>query len=379
MTPSLWRPLPLLLAIGLAACGSSAQPAPASSAAAPASPSAKPAASAAASKPAARAAASAKPAASASAAGSASAAAKPATSGAAGLKPIKIAFVAISTTTLPTWIADAKGFFKQQGLNPQISYVQGSTTAVPALVAGDLDIVEAQAAASVQAQLKGADTVSLATHVPYADVRLVVSKNITQMSDLKGKAVAVTKAGTVTDVVARAVFPKYGLTPDKDVRIVYVDTQPGQLAALQNNAVQAILVPPPFDETAKKAGFNELLNMRSLNFPYPTDGVVTTHKFLREHPDLVDMYLKAFEQAVHFAPANPDESKKIVADKTKQTDPQILDISYKDQMADWADPPTPTIEGIQTLLPLFGGQGKNPADFIDPAPLAKAVKELGPA
>jgi NitT/TauT family transport system substrate-binding protein len=367
MTPSFWRPLPLLLAIGLAACGSSAQPAPASSAAAPASPSAKPAASAPA--------AASKAAASASASGSA--AAKPAASAAAGLKPIKIAFVAISTTTLPTWIADAKGFFKQQGLNPQISYVQGSTTAVPALAAGDLDIVEAQAAASVQAQLKGADTVSLATHVPYADVRLVVSKNITQMSDLKGKAVAVTKAGTVTDVVARAVFPKYNLTPDKDVRITYVDTQPGQLAALENNAVQAILVPPPFDETAKKAGFSELLNMRSLNFPYPTDGVVTTHKFLREHPDLVDMYLKAFEQAVHFAPANPEESKKILADRTKQTDPEILDISYKDQMGDWADPPTPTIEGIQTLLPLFGGEGKNPADFIDPAPLAKAVKELG--
>lgn len=367
-----WRSISLLLAIGLAGCGSSA-PAPASGAAAPSS------AAATTAKPAASGVAASKPAASASAVGSASAAAKPSASAVAGLKPIKIAFVAISTTTLPTWIADAKGFFKQQGLNPQITYVQGSTTAVPALAAGDLDVVEAQAAASVQAQLKGQDTVSLATHVPYADVRLVVSKDIKQMSDLKGRAVAVTKAGTVTDVVARAVFPKYNLTPDKDVHIAYVDTQPGQLAALQNNAVQAILVPPPFDETAKKAGFNELLNIRSLNFPYPTDGVVTTRKFVREHPDLVDAYLKAFVQAVRFAKANPDETKKILADKTKQSDAAILDASYKTQMEDWADPPTPTIEGIQTLLPLFGGQGKNPADFIDPAPLEKAVKELGPA
>lgn len=120
-----------------------------------------------------------------------------------------------------------------------------------------------------------------------------------------------------------------------------------------------------------------LLNVRPLNFPYPTDEVVTTRKFIREHPDLLNAYLKAFVQAVRFAPANPDETKKILARQTKQTDPEILDASYNTQMEDWANPPTPTIEGIQSLMPLFGGQGKNPADFIDPAPLAKAVQELG--
>ena len=367
MSAPSWRSASLLLAIMLAGCGAAA-PAPSSSA-----PESKPAASASAAAPSKPA-----PSTSVSSAAAAKAPASAAASAPAAGRPIKIAFVAISTTTLPTWIADAKGFFAQQGLKPQITYVQGSTTAVPALAAGDLDMVEAQAAASVQAQLKGQDTVSLATHVPYADVRLIVSPNIKQMSDLMGKAVAVTKPGTVTDVVAHAVLPRYKLTPGKDVRIVYVDTQPGQMAALQNNAVQAILVPPPFDETAKKAGFTELLNMRTLNFPYPTDGVVTTHKFVREHPELVDAYLKAFVQAVRFAVANPDETKKILANRTKQTDPTILDLSYKTQMQDWANPPTPTIEGIQTLLPLFGGQGKNPADFIDPAPLAKAVQELGP-
>jgi NitT/TauT family transport system substrate-binding protein len=367
-----WRNAVLLLSFTLAGCAS-AQTAPAPpSAAAPA-----------ASKPAASSLTSASSAVSGSAgvkpvapgSGNAgAAAAKPA----ASLQPIKIAFVAISTTTLPTWIADAKGLFKEQGLNAQVTYVQGSTTAIPSLVAGELNIIEAQAAASVQAQLQGQDTVSLATHVPYADVRFISVPSITSMEDLRGKAVAVTKPGTVTDVVARAVLPKYNLQPDKDVRITYVDTQPGQLAALQNGAVQTILVPPPFDETAKKAGMRELLNVRPLNFPYPTDGVVTTRKFVRDHPDLTVGYLKAFVQAVRFAKNNPEETKKILSDRTKETDPNTLDVAYKTQMNDWADPPVPTVEGIQTLLPLFpGGQGKNPAEFIDPAPLQQALKELG--
>src|SRR5437867_1863573 len=107
-----WRSL--VLPLILVGCGGTqpAAPVPSSVAAKPAT--SAPAASSAAAKPAA----------------SASAAAKPAAS---GLRPIKIAFVAISTTTLPTWIADAKGFFKEQGLDAQITYVQGSTTAIPAL------------------------------------------------------------------------------------------------------------------------------------------------------------------------------------------------------------------------------------------------------
>ncbi|HLG72222.1 MAG TPA: ABC transporter substrate-binding protein [Chloroflexota bacterium] len=364
-----WRSFPLALVLILAACGSAAAPStppPSSPAPASAAP-AKPAASA-----------SAKPAASAGA----STAAKPAASAAAspaasGLTPVNVAITAIATTTIPTWVAEAKGFFKEQGLDAKVSYIAGSTSVIPALINGDVQIAETQAAASVQAQLKGQDTVSLATHAPYADLRFISQQNIMKMEDLKGKTVAVTKAGTVSDTVGRAVLPKFGLTPDKDVRIVYVDTQPGQLAALQNKSVDAMLTPPPFDLIAEKAGFRELFSVRTLNFPYPTDGVVTTRKYLKEHPDVVVKYLKAFEEAVHFAPANPDETKKILSAQTKETDPEILDAAYKAQMNDWADPPTPTIEGIQTILQLYGGEGKNPSDFIDPAPLAQAVKELG--
>jgi NitT/TauT family transport system substrate-binding protein len=358
-----------LSALLLSACGST-QTAPASSAA-PASV-AKPAASTEAAKPAssAPASAAAKPTGGASASGAAA-------SATGGLIPVNIAITAIATTTIPTWVADAKGFFKAQGLDPKISYIAGSTSSIPALLNGDVQIVETQPAASLQAQLKGQDTVALAAHAPYADLRFISQQSITKMEDLKGKTVAMTKAGTVSDTVGRAVLPKFGLTPDKDLRIVYVDTQPGQLAALQSKSVDAMLTPPPFDEIAKKAGFRELFNVRTLNYAYPSDGVVTTRKYLKEHPDIVVKYLKAFEQAVHWAPANPDETKKIVAAQTKENDPDILNAAYTSQMDDWADPPTPTIEQIQTLLPLFGGQGKNPADFIDPAPLAQAVKELG--
>ena len=290
---------------------------------------------------------------------------------------LKVAWVAITSHTLPTWIAESRGFFRQQGLNAQVSYIQGSTTAIPALMAGDLGMLEATPAASVQAQLKGQDMVVLATHIPYADQRLVGLPGIKSVSDLRGKTVAVTKPGTVTDVVMRAVLKQNGLTPGKDVQITFLDSQPGQVAALKKGLVQAILTDPPFYLMAEKAGAQEILDTLTLHYPYPEDGVVTTRKFVRNHPEAVRAYLKAFVQGIQFIRSNPAETKQILSEKTKEADPAILDASYDVLLDDLADNPVPGLDGIKTVLPLFeGGVGKEPAAFIDAAPLAQAIDEL---
>src|SRR5579859_1244087 len=105
------------VAIALAACDGQAATPASSPAAAPASAPAP--ASAVASAPA-----------KASAAASGSAAAKPASAApASGLTPLKSAYVVLSTHTLPSWIADDQGYFKQQGLDVQLTYIAGSTVA----------------------------------------------------------------------------------------------------------------------------------------------------------------------------------------------------------------------------------------------------------
>lgn len=309
----------------------------------------------------------------------ASASAAPA-SASGGRLPIRIAYVALATSTFPTWIADTEGFFGKEGLDAQISYVQGSSTALPALASGGLDILEAQPAVSVQGQLKGEDTVVLATHIPYADQRIVVRPEIKTMDDLRGKSIAVSKPGTVTDNVVRWVLEHYNLTPDKDVKVTYLSTQPGQLAALQNGLVAATMIPAPYDLLAEKSGGHLLLDVRSLNYAYPVDGVVSTRTYVKAHHQETVAYLKAYVMGVRYAKSHPDDAKQVLAKFTKQTDPAILDAAYTAQMADWADPPVPFLEGIKTVLPLYpGGKGKNPADFMDPEPMNEALKALGTA
>ena len=349
---SVWALLP---ALALAACGSSSA-APTPPAAASSSTAPKPAASG----------------------PGASAATKPSAS-AKALAPVKSAYVAIGAHTLPIWLAEDKGLFKQQGLNVQVTYVQGSVTAIPAMSSGELQIIEATPAASIQAQLKGQDTVALATHIPYADYRLMAVPEVKTVNDLKGKTVGQTKAGTVDDVVIKYVLTKLGLTPGKDVSMAYLGTQPAILAALSKKLIQGTALSPPNDVAAEKAGAHEVVNILKEHFAYPVDGIIATRKFVREHPDETVAYLKAYVQAIRYIKANPEQTKQEMALRTKIDDKQVLDEGYQVMVDALADNPAPLPNDVATVLGLFGGQGKNPADFIDPAPLAKAMQELGPA
>jgi len=369
--------LTLSVVIVLSACGGSATPAPSSvpppppSSAAPKPAASAPAASASA-KPAASTSASAKPAGSASG----SAAAKPAAS---SVGSVKSAYVVLSTHTLPSWIADDQGFFKQQGLDVQFSYIAGSTAAVPALLSGELGILHASPASAVQAALKGGDTVVLAQHIGTADNRLVARPGINSIADLKGKSLAVTRAGTVSDLIAREMLRRNNLVPDKDVSITFIGDQNAMAAALQTGTIQAALVDVPFYLINVRNGAHVVFNTRELNYPYPVDGIVSSRKFVKEHPEQVDAFLKGYLQGIRFEKANPQKTQEILGKNTKETDAELLKTAYDNEMEILVDPPVPSLDGIKTILPLFEGEGHDPAEFVDNGPLMKAVQELGSA
>jgi len=148
---------------------------------------------------------------------------------------------------------------------------------------------------------------------------------------------------------------------------------------LSKKLIQGTALSPPNDVAAEKAGAHEVVNILKEHFAYPVDGIIATRKFVREHPDETVAYLKAYVQAIRYIKANPEQTKQEMALRTKIDDKQVLDEGYQVMVDALADNPAPLPNDVATVLGLFGGQGKNPADFIDPAPLAKAMQELGPA
>jgi NitT/TauT family transport system substrate-binding protein len=314
---------------------------------------------------------------SASTSAAAPASTKPAPS-TASVQQLKAMWNTITANQSPTWVAVEAGLYTKHGLKVDLTYAQGSTAALPALLAGEASILETTPVAAVQANIKGADTVVLGYHIPYINQRLMAVPGINSLEDLRGKTVAATKAGSSDDFTLQMVLKQKGLTPNKDVNITYLGDVPGQVAGLSQHLIDAIVVSPPNNLEAEKAGGHQVMSFLDLHIPYPGDGVVSTKPYVNQHRDIVVKYLAAYVEAIQYLKTHPAESKKIFAQYLKLDDQRVLDATYDALVEVLPDNPAPEPAGLQTILSsVDGGQGKDPAAFIDPTPLQEAMRSLG--
>jgi ABC-type nitrate/sulfonate/bicarbonate transport system substrate-binding protein len=92
---------------------------------------------------------------------------------------------------VPLWVTHEAGFLKKQGLTDELILISGGATTIQALLAGDLQFVNASGPAPINATLRGADVVIIAASYNLMPYGLVVGKDIRSPQDLRGKRVAV--------------------------------------------------------------------------------------------------------------------------------------------------------------------------------------------
>jgi ABC-type nitrate/sulfonate/bicarbonate transport system substrate-binding protein len=73
---------------------------------------------------------------------------------------INVGYSAISGDQLPAWVAKEAGIFEKNGLDVQLIFFTGGTTAVMALVSADTPMSQVAGAAVVNSALAGSDTCS---------------------------------------------------------------------------------------------------------------------------------------------------------------------------------------------------------------------------
>src|SRR5499427_10501049 len=75
---------------------------------------------------------------------------------------INMGYSAISGDALPAWIAKDAGIFEKNGLDVQLVFFTGGTTAVMALVSADTPITQLAGAAVVNSVIAGSDAALIA-------------------------------------------------------------------------------------------------------------------------------------------------------------------------------------------------------------------------
>ncbi len=263
---------------------------------------------------------------------------------------VNFAYSSLSGLQSPLWIAKEAGFFKKQGIDAQVLFIVGGRVITQAMLAGELQMGVASMAAILQADLAGGDLVYVAFNGSKTDYVLVTGKEITDIKQLRGKRIGIGQLGGGPDFTTRIILEKYGLKPDKDVRVVQMlIPDSGRLAALQAGAIESIVLQAPTSLKASRLGFNILVDYSTV-LPFPLASLATTRRYIKQNPGTVKRIVKAYLDAVRFIFSNEEETIKIIGKYTKMTDSAFLHEYYRKIIVDKLS---------KTLLP-----DKDAIDFI---------------
>lgn len=286
---------------------------------------------------------------------------------------VTVGYSAISGEQLPAWIAKEAGIFQKNGLDVQLIYFTGGTTAILALVSGEVPISQVAGPAVVNSALAGSDVVMVAGGATSLDYWLMSRPEIKRPEQLKGGSLAISRFGTASDFVARYALTKIGLTPGKDVALVQIGGVPDRLGAVLTGKVQATVINPPASLIGLKKGLNILADVAKLGLAFQYTGIASTRRFSKEQPEIVRRYVRSQVEAVHRIRTDKETSLKTLnkyfgGNVERETLERTWELLIEENMLPKKQ--YPTLEGFKTILaPLAEkdaqARAAKPEDFTD--------------
>lgn len=293
---------------------------------------------------------------------------------------MSVGYSAISGDALPAWVAKDAGIFEKNGLDVQLVFFTGGTTAVMALVSADTPIAQLAGPAVLNSVMAGSDAALIVGGVTSLNYYLLGRPEIKTPEQLRGGSVAISRFGSASDFIARYALSKVGLTPGKDVTIVQIGSTTARVDAALTGRVQATVVNPPASIIAQKRGMNVLADLPKLGLVYQHTAAATTRKYIREHPDIVRRYVKSQVDAVHRIYTDKEAAIRAMARFLgRAVERDVLEKTWANLLSESVLPRKqyPSLEGIKTILAteLKGKPGK-PEDFVEMS-FVKALDDSG--
>jgi len=125
--------------------------------------------------------------------------------------------------------------------------------------------------------------------------------------------------------------------------------------------------------------FKKLVDIASFKYPYPHNAIATRKSLIRQNPEMVKGFLKAYLASIKIIHEQPEIAKKALADFLSSKDPEMIDDSYDSLKDLFLKIPYMPDEAIRTVLSLSDNPKAataNPKDFYDNS-LLKELDESG--
>ena len=234
-----------------------------------------------------------------------------------GADKVVISYSSRSYAFLPAQVAVAKGFFKDENLEPLLIQMRSQVT-VPALMSGEVNYT-LSFGNIIGGAMQGMPFKIIAVLTDKPLHSIVARPEIKSINDLRGKRIGAQRIGGSDHLAAEAILQAKGLDL-KEVQFVTLGgDEPVRVEMLRKGLVDAICTVPPGPVRLTREGYNILGGPKDLKIGSPISAVALTDTRLKNNRDEAKRVLRATLRGLRFMHERKDETIQIMVRWLSQT------------------------------------------------------------
>ena len=222
---------------------------------------------------------------------------------------LHVGVVSESVNKWPMWVAEDKGFFKEQGLDIELVLTGEATVQLNMLANGELEIAHQAADHIIRAVERGERFVLVHT-ITRATTDLLVGPGITSYSDLKGKTFALSNLNVAYWLLTKKILQKHGVNPGDYTILDNIGGPVKRMQALMEGRAQVTYMNPPASIEAEADGFTRLTSLAEHYPDFPASSIASRRDWAEQNREVLVKYLRAYIQATEWLldESNRDEA-----------------------------------------------------------------------
>ena len=245
----------------------------------------------------------------------------------AQIRQFKVCVPDYSVGVMPFFIAKQNGYFAQEQMDVEVIAGRGNLCTM-GLIAASFQFTYSPSTfdAVVAGDIKGRVIYVAEKFLLH---RFIVAPQIKRFEDLKGKKIAISAYGTLTDLLTREILLDHGLKPMQDVLLLQTGGVPIRYAALKSGNVQGALLASQHALAAMQDGY------RNLEYdppPYVSHPLIAKNEMLANEKPVVRSFIRATLKGHLFFGQKPEPTLSVIQKVLRIDDRKTARETYDDEM-----------------------------------------------
>lgn len=282
-------------------------------------------------------------------------------------------------------VAQAEGYFAQEGLNVTVEHLKSGVPVVQGVVGGSLDIGASSIEPVVNAAAQGAPVQIIGSYANKLTVDMVTTNSITTPAQLRGKRLGIQQVGAFREVMTRMVIEGAGMTTSN---VTYVPgAASGYISALKQGTIQSGVLQEEqvLKVLAGDSKLHVLVNYSTAEPNYFYGSYLATKSWLASHADVAQRFLTAITEAHRYMYTHKAAVVPIVAKSTGYP-ASVISKAYDVLLTqEHVFPvnsglnPTTITDTIATMkkYKILTGTAPSESSLVDTGPIDAVISKLG--